>query len=143
MPGERRILRSNKENPPRTTSSKGKTAPNKKGGVNGSANEEVNDKPQPNGAEPVKNGVNGTDDVEMGDDESEQVRIGNTKDGDEEMTVVVPPPKSSKLNGKTGYVKSKTRSQAACLRESTDRIANIKQRRLGGRHRYGDLGRSP
>ena len=107
MPGERRTLRSNKENPPRTTSSKGKTASNKKGGINGSAKEEVGDKPQANGTEPVENGVNGTDDVEMGDDRSEQVRIGHTEDGDEEMTVVVPPPKSSKLNGKTGYVKSK------------------------------------
>ena len=106
MPGERRTLRSNKENPSRTASSKGKTPSNKKGGVNGSAKEEVSDKPQANGTEPVENGVNGTDDVEMDDDGSEQVRIGNTKDGDEEMTVVVPPPKSSKLNGKTGYVKS-------------------------------------
>ena len=108
MPGERRTLRSNKENPSRTTpSSKGKTATNKKGGVNGSAKEEPGDKPQANGTEPVENGVNGMeDDVEMGDDGSEQVRIGDTRDGDEEMTVVVPPPKSSKLNGKTGYVKS-------------------------------------
>ena len=105
MPGERRTLRSNKENPSRTTSSKGKTASNKKGGVNGSPKEEAGDKRQANGTEPVENGVNGADDVEMGDDGSEQVRIGNTKDGDEEMTVVVPPPKSSKLNGKTGYVK--------------------------------------
>ncbi|CAF9937802.1 MAG: 26S proteasome non-ATPase regulatory subunit [Heterodermia speciosa] len=102
MPGERRTLRSNKENPSRTTSSKGKTASNKKGGVNGSPKEEAGDKRQANGTEPVENGVNGADDVEMGDDGSEQVRIGNTKDGDEEMTVVVPPPKSSKLNGKTG-----------------------------------------
>ena len=105
MPGERRTLRSNKENPSRTTSSKGKTASNKKGGVNGSGKDEVGDKPQANGTEPVENGVNGTDDVEMDNDGSEQVRIGNTEDCDEEMTVVVPPPKSSKLNGKTGYVK--------------------------------------
>ena len=104
MPGERRTLRSNKENPSRTTSSKGKVASSPKGGVNGSAKDGNSDRPQTNGTESVENGVNGTEDVEMAEDESEQVKIGSTKDGDEEMTVVVPPPKSSKLNGEPGYV---------------------------------------
>lgn len=108
MPGERRNLRSNKDTssetngekaqsssqnssskdkpvPTRSTSSKGKTASAKR------------DKAQANGA-PVENGVNGADDVEMVDDGPEQVKI-NGKDGDEEMTVVVPPPNSSKLAG--------------------------------------------
>ena len=38
----------------------------------------------------------------MVDDGSEKVKVGNNKDGDEEMTVVVPPPKSSKLSGEPG-----------------------------------------
>lgn len=120
MPGERRNLRSNKETstngekarsdsqsstskdkpvPARTISSKGKALPSKKSSTNASAREGGGDKPQINGAEPVKNGVNGVEDVEMQDEEAEKVNIGTTKDGDDEMTVVVPPPKSSKLNG--------------------------------------------
>lgn len=124
MPGERRNLRSNKETsstngektrsesqnstskdkpvPTRTTSSKGKPLSSKKGSANASAREENGDKPQINGTEPVKNGVNGVEDVEMEDDEAEKAQVGTTKDGEDEMTVVVPPPKSSKLNGEPG-----------------------------------------
>ena len=106
MPGERRNLRSNKDTssetngekaqsssqssnskdkpvPSRSTSSKGKTSTAKK------------DKAQPNGA-PVEHGVNGTEDIDMVDEGSEKVKV-NGIDGDEEMTVVVPPPNSSKL----------------------------------------------
>lgn len=104
MPGERRTLRSNKENSSRTTSSKGKAASPKKGSANGSAKEGNQDRPSTNGTDSIENGINGTEDVEMDDDGSEQVKIGTTKDGDEVMTVVVPPPKSSKLNGGPGYV---------------------------------------
>jgi 26S proteasome regulatory subunit N3 len=62
------------------------------------------DKPHINGTEPVENGVstNGTTDVEMKDDSSEppsKTKPGKDKDGDEEMTVVVPPSKGSKLSG--------------------------------------------
>ena len=108
MPGERRNLRSNKDTasetngekaqsnsqssnskdkpvPSRSTSSKGKTAPAKK------------EKAQPNGA-PVEHGANGTEDVDMVDDGPEKVKV-NGVDGDEEMTVVVPPPTISKLAG--------------------------------------------
>ncbi len=108
MPGERRNLRSNKDTssetngekaqsnsqtsnskdkpvPSRSTSSKGKTAPAKK------------DRAQPNGA-PVEHGMNGTEDVDMVDEGSEKVKV-NGVDGEEEMTVVVPPPNSSKLAG--------------------------------------------
>ena len=38
----------------------------------------------------------------MGDEEAERVKVGTSKDGEDEMTVVVPPPKSSKLNGEPG-----------------------------------------
>ena len=111
MPGERRNLRSNKDTssetngekaqsnsqssnskdkpvPSRSTSSKGKAVPAKK------------DKTQANGA-PVENGINGAEDIDMVDDGSEKVKV-NGKDGDEEMTVVVPPPNSSKLAGEPG-----------------------------------------
>ena len=53
-------------------------------------------KPQTNGTDPVENGVNGTEDIDMVDEEDQ---VKPSKDGDDEMTVVVPPPKSSKLSG--------------------------------------------
>jgi len=63
------------------------------------------DKPHTNGTEPIENGVNGADDVEMGDDTSkstEKPKAAREKDGDESMTVVVPPSKSSKLVADVG-----------------------------------------
>lgn len=129
MPGERRSLRSNKSEsssstngekarsnsqssssnkdkpaPTRTSSAKGKTLPAKKGSATSVAKDMSGDKPHTNGADPVENGVNGTDDVEMGDASNsvDKPKAAKDKDGDEEMTVVVPPPKGSKLPGKTG-----------------------------------------
>ena len=68
-----------------------------------------NTTPQTNGVHPVENGVNGaTEDVEMGDEASDAVDKKKSipgkkdKDGDDEMTVVVPPPNSSKLVGRSG-----------------------------------------
>ena len=122
MPGERRNLRSSKETssstngeeprsnsqsassnkdkpvPTRATSSKGKTLPTKKT----SGKEASEDKPQTNGTEPVENGINGTEDVDMVDDGPEKVKVGTSNEGEDEMTVVVPPPKSSKLSGEPG-----------------------------------------
>lgn len=122
MPGERRNLRSSKESssstngeepransqssgsnkdkpvPNRATSSKGKILPTKKT----SAKEGAEDKPRTNGTEPVENGINGTEDVDMVDDGPEKVKVGKNKEGEDEMTVVVPPPKSSKLSGEPG-----------------------------------------
>lgn len=121
MPGERRTLRSSKESasstngekarsdsqsstsnkdkpvPTRTTSSKGKIQPLKKASSNLSAKDGTGDKPQTNGIEPVENGVNGTEDIETADEGADQAKTRQNKDGDEEMTVVVPPPKGSKL----------------------------------------------
>ncbi|KAF4620205.1 hypothetical protein G7Y89_g14618 [Cudoniella acicularis] len=57
--------------------------------------------PHTNGNEPVENGVNGTKDVEMKDDAPASLKGGKgkkAKDGEEEMTVVVPPSKGSKLS---------------------------------------------
>ena len=122
MPGERRNLRSSKETssstngeeprsnsqsassnkdkpvPTRATSSKGKTLPTKKT----SGKEASEDKPQTNGTEPVGNGINGAEDVDMVDDGPEKVKVGTSNEGEDEMTVVVPPPKSSKLSGEPG-----------------------------------------
>ncbi|KAL8788457.1 MAG: hypothetical protein Q9213_001680 [Squamulea squamosa] len=113
MPGERRNLRSNKETssstndektrsnsqsssakdkpvPTRSTSSKSKAAASKKKESNGS-------KPQTNGTESLENGNRGTDDVDMIDEGHDTVKENG--DVDEEMTVVVPPPRSTKLSG--------------------------------------------
>ena len=123
MPSERRNLRSNKDStqstngektrsdsanqtsnkdkpvPARTASSKGKTLPSKKGNGNTAAKDVNGDKPKINGKEPVENGVHGSEDTEMVDEITEKPNNGRGKEGEEEMTVVVPPPKSSKLAG--------------------------------------------
>ena len=59
--------------------------------------------PHTNGStDPVENGVNGTKDVEMKDDAPAPLKGGKAKkvkEGEEEMTVVVPPSKGQKLSG--------------------------------------------
>ena len=64
--------------------------------------------PHTNGVYPVENGVEGAaEDIEMGDEASDAVDKTKSipgkkdKDGDDEMTVVVPPPNSSKLVGRS------------------------------------------
>lgn len=57
--------------------------------------------PHTNGTDPVENGINGTKDVEMKDDAPAPIKGGKgkkAKEGEDEMTVVVPPPKGSKLS---------------------------------------------
>jgi 26S proteasome regulatory subunit N3 len=57
--------------------------------------------PHTNGNDPVENGINGTEDIEMKDDAPNPLKGGKakkTKEGEEEMTVVVPPSKGSKLS---------------------------------------------
>src|SRR5579859_7587102 len=94
------------------SSSQGKSAPGKvpstrtKSGTNRTtASGDSNmgeDKPQMNGSDPVENGVNGTsEDIEMEDSPAAPAKGNIDKDGDDEMTVVFPPPKSSKLLGNT------------------------------------------
>ena len=115
MPSERRNLRSGKDStsstngeksradsskssskdkpvPNRTTSSKGKSTVQKRG-----SKDSGSDKPKLNGAAPVGSTPNGTDDVAMADDGSDSTRPH--KEGEDEMTVVVPPPKGTKLSG--------------------------------------------
>ena len=58
------------------------------------------DKPHINGSDKAENGANGSDDVEMEEasiDPGKSAK-GKGKETDEEMTVVVPPSKSSKLS---------------------------------------------
>ena len=88
--------------PSRSTSSKGKALPSKKGSATSADKNMSGDKPQTNGSEPAENGVNGTEDVEMADDAVARAKAGGAKEGEDEMTVVVPPPKSSKLSGDPG-----------------------------------------
>ena len=54
------------------------------------------DKQQANGADANEDQVNGSEDVEMNDDVSNPTKTvkGGKKDGDDEMTVVVPPSKN-------------------------------------------------
>ncbi len=55
-----------------------------------------------NSTDPLENGVNGTENVETDQDSSKstgKTKPGKDKDGDEEMTVVVPPAQGSKLSG--------------------------------------------
>lgn len=84
--------------PTKATSSKSKAVPSKK-----PLGKEVDgDRFQTNGTDPVENGVNGTKDVDMVDDGPEKIKTDANKDGEDEMTVVVPPPKGIKLSGEPG-----------------------------------------
>ncbi|KAL8739878.1 MAG: hypothetical protein Q9184_008555 [Pyrenodesmia sp. 2 TL-2023] len=121
MPSERRNLRSSKEPssstdgkkarsnsqsssakdkpvPMRSTSSRSKASVAKK--ASSSGKEGSGSKPQTNGIEPLENGANGSEDVDMVDEGEEPVEMNG--DVDEEMTVVVPPLKGSKLSGENG-----------------------------------------
>lgn len=84
---------STKDKPvPTRAASKGKSQPAKK------TAKDSEDKHHLNG-QPIENGVNGTEDVEMKDEGADGGKSGPVKEGEDEMTVVVPPPKSSKLAG--------------------------------------------
>ena len=55
------------------------------------------DKAQQNGSRPTQNGVDGSDDVEMKDgsqNTKKGAKGGKDKDGDSDMTVIVPPSKT-------------------------------------------------
>jgi hypothetical protein len=52
------------------------------------------DKKHPKGS-PAQNGVNGSDDVEMNETSKKGTKSSKDKDGDSDMTVVVPPSKGS------------------------------------------------
>ena len=100
MPVERRSLRSNKDSSSTNsssrdrpshsqTTSKSKAAPTKKPTSDQTAKVDADAKPVANGTEPMQNGVNGSQDIEMN---------GESSSGDK-MTVVVPPSKESQASG--------------------------------------------
>lgn len=64
------------------------------------------DQPHANGSDPVENGVNGSEDIEMGEDSAggptSSFNASKDRQGDEKMTVVVPPTKGSRLPGDQG-----------------------------------------
>ncbi|KAE8148539.1 terpenoid synthase [Aspergillus avenaceus] len=67
---------------------------------------EQREQPHTNGSEPTENGVNGSEDVEMGEDTAgaptSSFNASKDRKGDEKMTVVVPPTKGSRLSGDKG-----------------------------------------
>ncbi|QRD94229.1 isoprenoid synthase domain-containing protein [Aspergillus flavus] len=133
MPAERRSLRSNSKSdgsssangekarstsqnsssnkdkvaPTRATASKTKST--KAASSNNTSNSgmgEQRDQPCTNGSEPTENGLNGSEDVEMGEDTAgaptSSFNASKDRKGDEKMTVVVPPTKGSRLSGDKG-----------------------------------------
>ncbi|KAJ9486571.1 hypothetical protein VN97_g6754 [Penicillium thymicola] len=129
MPAERRSLRSNnksdtsssangekansnsqgsgaKDKAPTTrAANKAKSAPTKKdakGASNGNMKED--DQSHTNGSKSTENGVNGSEDVEMGEDTAgaptSSSNTSKDRKSNEKMTVVVPPTKGSRSSGK-------------------------------------------
>jgi 26S proteasome regulatory subunit N3 len=123
-----------KSQPARTTSTKAKTATGKKEALNSAGKEMGDDKQQVNGTDPVENGVstNGvSEDVEMEDDGADAGPKPNgmpkkSKDGEDEMTVVVPPPKSSKLSGDIGKDQDRDVEMANSVNEDKETEAKPK-----------------
>ncbi|KAL4866653.1 hypothetical protein BDV12DRAFT_187296 [Aspergillus spectabilis] len=130
MPAERRSLRSNNKSDTSSSangektrsgsqsssSNKDKPAPSRaaankaksaKAASSNTASDsgmgEQRDQPHTNGADPTKNGVNGTEDVEMGEDTAggptSSSNTSKDRKGDQKMTVVVPPTKGSRVSG--------------------------------------------
>ncbi|KAJ5999134.1 26S proteasome regulatory subunit rpn3 [Penicillium sp. IBT 35674x] len=94
----------------RAAANKAKAAPAKKGAAKGANNGmEENDQSHANGSKSTENGVNGSEDVEMGEDTAGAPKSSfNTRkdrNGDEKMTVVVPPTKGSRSSNKAGQDK--------------------------------------
>ncbi|KAE8412740.1 hypothetical protein BDV36DRAFT_287615 [Aspergillus pseudocaelatus] len=133
MPAERRSLRSNSKSdssssangekarstsqnsssnkdkvaPTRATASKTKsTRAASSNNTSNSGMGEQRDQPRTNGSEPTENGLNGSEDVEMGEDTAgaptSSFNASKDRKGDEKMTVVVPPTKGSRLSGDKG-----------------------------------------
>jgi 26S proteasome regulatory subunit N3 len=94
---------SNKDKPhsAKSTSSRSKSFSNKKG-ITFTAKDTDGEQPHLNGSAPTENGVDGVPEQEADNLQSTAAGVkksGNDKDGDEEMTVVVPPSKASKSPG--------------------------------------------
>ena len=94
----------------RAAANKTKSAPAKKAAAKG-ANNGMDEKEQShvNGSKPTENGVNGSEDVEMGEDTAgaptSSINTRKDRNGDEKMTVVVPPAKGSRSSNNAGQDK--------------------------------------
>lgn len=93
----------------RAAANKAKTAPTKKAAPGkGTTGNNHDEQPHVNGTEPVENGVNGAEDVEMGEDENaaggptSATPTNNKELEGDKMTVVVPPSKGSRLAADSG-----------------------------------------
>ena len=131
MPAERRSLRSNSKSdipssangdrvrrssqssssnkdkaaPARAPANKAKSgASSKKGGSANNSGMGEGEQRQTNGSDAVEKGVNGSEDVEMGEDTAggptSSFNANKNRKGDEKMTVVVPPTKGSRSSDK-------------------------------------------
>lgn len=93
----------------RAAANKAKSAPVKKG-AKGASNASMGEEDQHvNGSKNAENGVNGSEDVEMGEDTAgaptSSFNTSKGRHGDEKMTVVVPLTKGSRSSGKAGQDK--------------------------------------
>ncbi|KAI2786630.1 putative 26S proteasome regulatory subunit rpn3 [Penicillium oxalicum] len=92
----------------RAAASKAKSAPTKKGAAKGASENGMGDDDEShvNGSNAAENSLNGSEDVEMGEDTAgaptSSFKSSKNRHGDEKMTVVVPPIKGSKPSGKAG-----------------------------------------
>lgn len=95
----------------RAAANKAKAAPAKKGAAKGASDAGMgeDDKSHVNGSKSTENGVNGSEDVEMEEDTAgaptSSINSSKNRNGDEKMTVVVPPTKGSKSSDKPGNEK--------------------------------------
>ena len=99
---------SNKDKPTtRTAASKAKST--KAASTNTASDSgmgEQRDQPHTNGSDPTKNGVNGSEDIEMDEDTAggptSSFNASKDRKGDQKMTVVVPPTKGPRVTGEKG-----------------------------------------
>ena len=97
------------------------------------------DKPHINGTDPVENGVNGTEDVEMDEEPTDSTapsKRSRDKEGDEEMTVVVPPAKGQKLSGDPDPTKQADvvmdGADTAAVKEAEEEVVDPKVKAING-----------
>ncbi|KAL4884999.1 isoprenoid synthase domain-containing protein [Aspergillus karnatakaensis] len=97
---------SNKDKPAPARAAANKTKTTKAASSNTASDSgmgEQRDQPHTNGTDPTKNGVNGSEDVEMGEDTAggptSSSNTSKDRKGDQKMTVVVPPTKGSRVPG--------------------------------------------
>lgn len=103
----------------RAAANRAKSTPAKKGAGKGASNSGMgeDDQSHANGSKATENGVNGSEDVEMGEDTAgaptTSFNTSKDRNGDERMTVVVPPTKGSRSSGKAGQDKEDVMMEGA------------------------------